>query len=91
MTDIKKLIAGLEYSWEYIKERPNPTATPKAMAMSNIRKAIDFLKGKEAGEPGPIAPRLVYDDEDNGPMNEDAVRMYYEREGNHERNEKPGV
>jgi len=42
--DTEKIIKGLEYTWEYIRERPNPTGTPKARAMSNIVKAIDVLK-----------------------------------------------
>ena len=41
------VIKGLEFSWEYIRERPNPTATPKAMAMHNIKKAIELLEAKQ--------------------------------------------
>ena len=44
MADIEKIIKGLEYAWEYIRERPNPTASPKAYAMGSIKKAVDFLK-----------------------------------------------
>ena len=45
--DNKKVIEGLEYTWEYIRERPNPTAAPKARAMSNIMDAIALLKEQE--------------------------------------------
>ena len=42
--DFEKVIEGLEYTWEYIRERPNPTAAPKARAMSNIMDAVSLLK-----------------------------------------------
>lgn len=41
------IIKGLEFSWEYIRERPNPTATPKARAMHNIKKAMELLEAKQ--------------------------------------------
>lgn len=47
MPDREKVIKGLEYALEYIRERPNPTATPKAMAMDGIKKAIAMLKEQE--------------------------------------------
>ena len=49
--DREKIIKGLEYAWEYIRERPNPTATPKAMAMDGIKKAIAMLKEQETKKP----------------------------------------
>ena len=45
--DRKKVIKALEYAWEYIRERPNPTAFPKAMAMDGIKKGIAMLKEQE--------------------------------------------
>ena len=51
MMDRESVIKGLEYAWEYIRERPNPTATPKAMAMAGIKKAIDLMKEQEPVEP----------------------------------------
>ena len=51
MMDREIVIKGLEYAWEYIRERPNPTATPKAMAMDGIKKAIALLKEQEPVEP----------------------------------------
>ena len=44
MHDIEKVKKGLEYTWEYIRERKNPTATPKAKAMKYITDAIELLK-----------------------------------------------
>ena len=46
--DREKVIKGLEYAWEYIRERPNPTAFPKAMAMDGIKKGIAMLKEQES-------------------------------------------
>lgn len=45
--DNEKVVEQLEYAWKYIQERPNPTATPKAMAMAGIKKAISVLKDQE--------------------------------------------
>ena len=43
-----EIAKGLRVSWGYIKERPNPTAPPKAIAMANIIVAISFLtEGKK--------------------------------------------
>ena len=43
MKNTEKIIEGLEYTWRYIQERPNPTAVPKAKAMTNIMEAIEEL------------------------------------------------
>ena len=48
MMDRENVIEQLEYAWKYIQERPNPTGTPKAMAMNGIKKAIALLKEQEA-------------------------------------------
>ena len=43
MKDAAEIIEGLEYTWRYIKERPNQTAVPKARAMTNITEAIEEM------------------------------------------------
>lgn len=48
MLDAEKAIERLEYAWEYIRERPNPVAGPKAFAMDGIRKSIELLKEQES-------------------------------------------
>ena len=46
MYNREQIIKGLEYSYEYIKERSNPTAVPKAMAMENIKQAVEYIKDR---------------------------------------------
>ena len=45
--EYKKIIKGLEQSFQYIQRRSNQTASPKATAMNNIRKAIDYITKRE--------------------------------------------
>ena len=45
--DRESVIKGLKFAWEYIRERPNKTATPQARAMHGIMKAIDLLTPKQ--------------------------------------------
>ena len=60
MTEKGKIIEGLQYAWRYIKERPNPIATPKARAMHSIMQAIVCMSWHDAKlDPPPCSDRVL--------------------------------
>lgn len=51
MSNLTDIIEKLNKTWEFIKDNCNAQGTPKAMAMSSIKKAIVFLEQYKPKKP----------------------------------------